>query len=160
VQIYHFRTEWPVSATAAQVWSCLVDIDGWATWGPAFRRVALRAPHRRAALGAVADVEVRGTLPFTLRFDIEVVELAADAVLAIRADGDVRGDGRWELVAGKAGTTAVFSWDVGLSNPVLDAFGRLPWSKRLLAWNHDVVMRGSYPGFKASVGPAAPPAGG
>lgn len=155
MQLYHFRTEWPVAATPAQTWSCLLDIDRWDAWGPAFRRVALRAPYRRAAVGAIADVEVRGTLPFTLRFEIEIVELQPETVMSIRAEGDVRGTGRWELAADPAGTIATFLWDVGLSNPILDAFGRLPFTKRLLAWNHDVVMRGSYPGFAAAVGPGA-----
>jgi hypothetical protein len=152
MEMYHFRTEWPVTASVDRAWEAIVEAERWSDWGKGFRRVAVKGPESRLSPGAIADAEIRGTLPFTLRFTFQVDRFEPPRVLSISAFGDVVGEGRWEIedVPG-GGANVAFYWDVGLANRFLDALGRLPMTKRLMGWNHDVVMADAYQGFRSQV---------
>lgn len=134
-----------------RVWDTVLEAERWPAWGKGFRRVEVRGPESRLTPGAEADVEVRGALPYTLRFSFRVEHFDPPRLLSLRSEGDIVGEGRWELEPTEQGSVASYLWEVGLTNPVLDVLGRLPVSKRLLAWNHDRVMESAYQGFRREV---------
>lgn len=148
---YDFTTHWTFEAPVSAVWAELEDANSWHRWTPGFRRVQLRDGADRLRPGVRADCEIRSALPHTLRFWFEVDEYRSERLIGIVADGDVRGTGRWELRPVPHGTEVTYRWNVGLTRPLLDALGRLPAAKRLLAWNHDHVMARARDGLERRV---------
>lgn len=151
MEMYHFKTEWPVKATVERVWQTVIDAERWPTWGKGFKSVEVRGPDTRLSPGAMADMEVRGALPYTLRFTFHVHVFEPPHILALQSEGDIVGEGRWQLEPTEEGSRATYYWDVGLTSRVLDALGRIPLFKQLMAWNHDRVMDDAYRGFRAEV---------
>lgn len=151
METYHFRSDWPVEVSAERAWEAIVEAERWPGWGRGFRRVTVRGPGRRLEAGAVADAEVRGVLPYSLRFSFRVERFEPPRLLAVRSWGDIVGTGSSEIEPVGGGVNVIFRWDVGLTNRLLDALGRLSLTKRLLAWNHHLVMADAYRGFRAQV---------
>jgi len=148
MEMYHFRTEWHVRAPVERAWQTVVDAERWPEWGKGFRRVTVRGPETRLHPEAVVDAEVRGALPYTLRFTFVVDRFEPPHVLTIRPTGDLVGEGKWEIAPAGDGSDVVYHWDVGLTNRFMDALSRLSLTKRLLAWNHDHVMNEAFQGFR------------
>jgi hypothetical protein len=140
MELYHFTTSWTLPVGVGPLWDAIIDAESWPTWTPSFRRVTIIGDESVLGLGSRMECEVKGTLPFTLRFSCRVSEQVTGHSLGLAAWGDVQGTGRWVLGPGDDGTTATYFWDVGLTNSVLDRLGRTRATKALLRWNHDRVM--------------------
>jgi hypothetical protein len=56
-----------------------------------------------------------------------------------RADGELRGTGRWRLFEQDGVTAVLYEWDVETTRAWMNAIG--PLARPVFNWNHDVVMR-------------------
>ena len=140
MELYHFETSWTIPVGVEPLWHAIIDAESWPTWTPSFRRVTILGDESVLRLGSRMECEVKGALPFTLRFSCRVSEQVTGHSLGLIAWGDVRGTGRWVLEPRHDGTTATYFWDVGLTNPLLDRLGRTRATRSLMSWNHDRVM--------------------
>jgi Polyketide cyclase / dehydrase and lipid transport len=140
--VYHFRTEWPFKAPLASVWSVVLDIERYPSWWPNFRRVKLVRGDGKSA-GSVIECEVRGSLPYSLNYALEVMKSEPMRSIDLRSSGDLVGTGRWEFTdRGPKDTLATYFWDVGTTNPILNLVA--PLARGLLARNHEQVMANGY----------------
>lgn len=135
---YHFETRWTFDATRDEVWSVISNIRSYPDIWSDFKRVQVRVGDGRS-VGSIIDAETRGSLPYSLKYTLEVLEATEPAHLLLKSTGDLQGTGRWELTpAGEHRTDVVYYWDVTTTRRVLNLLA--PIAKPFLARNHDQVM--------------------
>ena len=154
MEMYHFVTEWFFEAPVEAVWAEIRDVETWPSWWQDWKKVTPRPQdgvERRDGVGAILDCEVKGALPYTLRFATTVTVLEPPHLSEYTSSGDLVGGGKWELKGVEGGTAVTYHWHVGMSNAIFDFLGKLPFTKKMMAKNHDEVMERGYNGIKARV---------
>jgi hypothetical protein len=142
-------TDWRFKAPLQKAWSVVLDLQHYPEWWKNFRRVQITRGDGRA-VGSVIACEVRGALPYSLHYALEVLEVEEDRHMLLRSTGDLVGTGRWEFSEPEPGIVkAVYFWDVATTNPILNLVA--PLAKRALARNHDQVMANGYAALRPRV---------
>ena len=151
---YHFETEWEFNAAVPPTWSIVLDLRHYPDWWKNFRRVAVLNGDGES-VGSKAECVVRGSLPYSLRYTMEVVDAQRHRSMVLRSTGDLVGTGRWEfLELGPGRCRATYYWDVATTNPILNLVA--PLAGRFLAQNHEQVMANGYAALRPHVeGPRA-----
>jgi len=144
MEMYHFVTNWFFKATKERVWQETANMESYPSWWKDLRKAEVRGPEPRLQLGSIVDCEVRGALPYSLRFTVEVTTYQPPDLMVIKSSGDLVGEGRWILESRDDGTASTFYWDVGTTNRVLNLLGKLPFLRKMLEKNHDDVMAKGY----------------
>ncbi len=137
MEVYHLTTRWFFHAPIEQVWQELVVNDQ--QW-----QDATTGANKTIGVGTRVDNEVKGDLPYTLRFTTEITRFEEPFVCEATSSGDLVGTGEWVLESRDSGTAATFYWDVGLGNPVLNLLSKIPVAKEAMTQNHDEVMEEDY----------------
>jgi len=149
MEMYHFVTEWFFRVPDERVWDETADIEAYPRWWKSLRKAKIRGPESRLQLGSVVDCEVKGALPFSLRFTVEVTQFEPPRRAVITSTGDLVGTGRWTLESRDDGTLSTFYWDVGTRSAVLNLLARVPFVKPILEKSHNDVMARGYETVKA-----------
>jgi uncharacterized protein YndB with AHSA1/START domain len=144
MEMYHFVTRWFFRAPTERVWDEAANMEGYPAWWKELRSARIRGSESRLRLGSLVDCEVRGSLPYSLRFTAEVTAYEPPRLMEIESTGDLVGTGKWVLEPAEGGTASVFYWDVGTTNPILNLLGKLPFVRVMLVRNHDNVMAKGY----------------
>lgn len=146
---YHFRTEWRFKAPVQRAWAVVLDIRSYPAWWKNFRRISIMRGDGKS-VGSVISCEVRGSLPYSLTYALEVLEAVEYRHILLRSTGDLVGTGRWEFAqVDPAISSAVYFWDVATTNPILNLIA--PLAKGALARNHEHVMANGYAALRAHV---------
>lgn len=135
---YCFVSEWEVAAPVAEVWSAILNSQDWPKWWPGVRRVMPVQPGGSAGTGDVRRYAMRSALPYTLEFDMEVMEIAPRERLQGMARGEVEGIGVWTFSASERGCRARYRWDVRTVPLWMNLIA--PVARPLIKWNHDRIM--------------------
>ena len=148
-ETYHFVTNWRFRAPLQKVWSVVLDIERYPGWWKNFRRVMITRGDGKS-VGSVIACEVRGSLPYSLRDALEVVEADEYRHILLRSTGDPLGSGPWEFSEAEPSTVkAVYHWDVATTNPILNLVA--PLARGALARNHELVMANGYAALRPHV---------
>jgi hypothetical protein len=115
------------------------------------KKAKIRGTESRLQLGSVADCEVKGALPFSLCFTVEVTTFQPPHLVEIKSTGDLVGTGKWILESKGNGTQSTFYWDVGTTLPILNLIARIPFVKHILKKSHDDVMAKGYEVVKSRI---------
>jgi hypothetical protein len=146
---YHFVTDWRFRAPLPRVWSVVLDIERYPGWWKNFRRVKISRGDGKS-VGSVIECEVRGSLPYSLRYALEVREAEEYRHILLRSTGDLVGTGRWAFSEVEPGiSNALYYWDVATTNPILNLVA--PLAKSALARNHERVMANGYAALRPHV---------
>jgi polyketide cyclase/dehydrase/lipid transport protein len=133
----------------SRVWSVVLDIERYPAWWKNFRRVTISRGDGKS-VGSVIQCEVRGSLPYSLTYALEVLEAEEHRHILLRSTGDLVGSGRWEFAAVDPEVVkAVYSWDVATTNPILNLLA--PLARGALARNHQQVMANGYAALRPHV---------
>ena len=107
---YDFVTRWQVAATPAEVFDIFADPARLPQWWPAVYldcQVTQRSD---------TDVQVRlwtkGWLPYTLQWHFRPTEFQRPDAIALHAQGDFIGVGRWTFTANERGCEVIYRWNV------------------------------------------------
>lgn len=139
---YHFRTDWIFKAELERVWSVITDIEQYPAIWPDFRKIQIRKGDGRS-VGSVFDCTVRGALPYSLNYSMEVIRAEEPHRIELSATGDLVGSGRWEFSSPRPNKSlATYYWDVGTTNPILNLLA--PLARGFFAKNHNDVMARGY----------------
>ncbi len=148
-EIYHFVTDWRFKAPLQKVWSVVLDIERYPGWWKNFRRVVITRGDGKT-VGSVIECEVRGSLPYSLNYALEVVEAEEYRHILLSSAGDLIGTGRWEFSdVDRSTVKAVYCWDVATTNPILNLVA--PLARGALARNHERVMANGYAALRPHI---------
>ena len=151
MEVYHFVTKWFFQAAPERVWEEAANMESYPSWWKDLRKAEIRGSEPALQSGSIVDCEVRGALPYSLRFTVEVTTYQPPDLMVIKSSGDLVGEGRWTLEARDDGTASTFYWDVGTTNRVLNLLGKLPFLRKMLEKNHDDVMAKGYEIVRARI---------
>jgi uncharacterized protein YndB with AHSA1/START domain len=145
---FHFVTHWAFDATIEPVWKIITEVRRLPEWWPMFKQANLRGTDETLRIGQTVDCVVRAALPYSLRFSLEIADLAPPTMMRMRSKGDLDGWGQWDLRPEDRKTAVAFIWDVRLTRPFLSRLSRLPFARDLLEKNHDAVMAQGFENLK------------
>jgi polyketide cyclase/dehydrase/lipid transport protein len=136
---YHFISRWRVEGTCGEVADVLGDPPALAAWWPSvyLRVEELRPPDARG-LGRRVRLLTKGWLPYTLRWEFEVVESHYPYGFALNASGDFDGRGVWTFVQDGAFVDVTYDWRISAEKPLLRNLSFL--LKPLFEANHRWAM--------------------
>ena len=110
---YSFVTEWRLDAPIERVYEAIHDSLAWPDWWPAVKAVEeIRPATDRSGIGSVRRYTFKGSLPYTLSFDLAVERIERPDVLAgrARASSTGRASGRSARTGGQ--TVARYDWNI------------------------------------------------
>ena len=117
---YHFVSTWRAEATCGEVADVIGDASALTRWWPA---VYLRAeeiePADARGVGRRVAVITKGWLPYTLCWELRVVESRYPHGLTIAASGDFNGTGVWTFEQDGRFVVAIYDWTVRAEKPLL-----------------------------------------
>ncbi|MBV8727188.1 MAG: polyketide cyclase [Candidatus Eremiobacteraeota bacterium] len=147
---YHFTTRWRFEGTCEEVSQLLEDTERIPQWWPSvYHRVNVIRQGGEHSLGKIVDVETKGPLPYTLRWRYEVTEVHYPNGSSLVAQGDLDGEGRWQIDQDGKYVDVRYDWNVRANHPFIRRFG---WLMRpLFAANHNFTMRDGERGMRAEL---------
>jgi len=117
---YHFLTEWRVEGTCGEVADILGDPLALARWWPSvYLRVDEIVPPDARGVGRRVVLLTKGWLPYTLRWEFEVVESRYPHGFTIVAQGDFDGRGVWTFEQNGRFVDIRYDWRLRAEKPLL-----------------------------------------
>lgn len=148
---YSFVTIWRHRAPIEAVYDAIADSLRWPEWWATVTRVVEIAPGDVASgVGNVRRYTFKGSLPYTLSFDLEVTAMARPRTLAGRAAGELEGTGVWTLTEEDGLTVARYDWNVRTTRWWMNLLA--PLARPVFKANHDIVMRAGAKGLCSRLG--------
>jgi hypothetical protein len=136
---YRFVTRWDVAGTAAEVSDVLSDPRELPRWWPAvYLAVEQLEPGDERGIGRRVRLHTKGFLPYTLSWELQLIESRYPYGFTSEARGDLAGRGVWALEEDGARTVVTFDWRVRAEKPLLRLLS--PVFRPLLAANHRWAM--------------------
>ncbi|WP_426227738.1 SRPBCC family protein [Pseudarthrobacter sp. DSP2-3-2b1] len=136
---YEFLTVWRVTGTPHEVMDILGDAVALARWWPSvYLGVTPLDPGSPDGSAKAFLLHTKGWLPYTLKWRLIVTEPMTEQGLALSAEGDLNGTGRWTFEQDGPETVVTYDWRVSASKPLLR---RLSWLlKPAFSANHRWAM--------------------
>ena len=117
---YQFLSHWRVEGTCGEVADILGDPVALARWWPSvYLAVDEIAPPRSDGTGRRVRLHTKGWLPYTIRWEFEVVESHYPHGFTIVADGDFDGRGVWTFVQDGPFVDIAYDWRIRAEKPLL-----------------------------------------
>lgn len=117
---YQFISRWRVEGTCGEVADVLGDPIALARWWPSVyldvQRIRPADPH---GVGGRVRLHTKGWLPYTLRWEFEVVESRYPYGFTIVANGDFDGRGVWTFAQDGPFVDIVYDWRIRAEKPLL-----------------------------------------
>ncbi|WP_208026842.1 hypothetical protein [Rhabdothermincola sediminis] len=142
---FRFDRTWTFPVTAGAFWAMIERTEDFPEWWRWLRAFDADGLYR----GARARFEIRAPLPYTLRFEVQVVEVMERAVVGTTVAGDLTGPARLELLEVPGGCRARLCWALTPTNPAIGRLARV--ARPLLAWSHDQIVRAGVRQFEQVV---------
>ena len=136
---YVFLTRWRVEGTCGEVADVLGDraaLDRW--WPSVYLRVEVLSPGDGRGVGRRARLHTKGWLPYTLRWEFEIVESRYPHGFSLVASGDFEGRGVWTFDQDGSFVDIVYDWRISAEKPLLRNLSFL--LKPLFEANHRWAM--------------------
>jgi hypothetical protein len=136
---YQFLSRWRVEGICGEVADILGDPLGLPRWWPAVYVDVEEVRARDArGLGGRVRLHTRGFLPYTLKWESEIVETRYPYGLTLVATGDFEGLGVWTFTQDGNFVDATYDWRLAAKKPLLQ---NLSWLiKPLFESNHRWAM--------------------
>jgi hypothetical protein len=136
---YHFISQWRVEGTCGEVADILGDPLALTRWWPSVYLAAREtAPAGPDGLGLRIALHTKGWLPYTLRWELEVVDARYPYGLTIVARGDFDGRGVWRFEQDGRVVNITYDWQLAAEKPLLRQLSAV--IKPVFAANHRWAM--------------------
>jgi len=149
---YVFKNEYRINASPDIIWNILSDVESWPEIWKYFRDVQLRGNDKILKQNMIIDCEVRAVIPYTFRFNTEIVRLIPYRELEVISRGDLNGRGLWTLAKIGESTLSSFTWEVEPVNKLIKILGFLPLGSSLLRYSHNIMMENGYRSLMSLLG--------
>ena len=153
-------SHWRVHAARERVWQVLRATRAWPAWWRYVASVDELEPGDERGVGALQRYRWTSRLPYALTFGIRTVEVRRGELVRARSEGDLAGEGTWELRDDGDGTRVTYTWRVAVTKGWMRVLA--PVLRPLFTWNHNAVMAAGEAGLNEylsrdpSVGVAPP----
>jgi hypothetical protein len=139
---YHFITRWRVAASVADVYALLSNPRDYRRWWPeVFLNVSGPADRRE-----IVDIHSKGLLPYTLRWQAQLIDARPPHGFTVPARGDFVGTGAWSFTADGPWANITYEWRVSARKPLLRYLSFL--LRPIFAANHHWAMRRGEAGLR------------
>ena len=136
---YQFITHWRVEGTCGEVADVLGDPLALTRWWPSvYLAVEQIRPADERGVGGRVRLHTKGWLPYTLRWEFEVVESRYPYGFTLLATGDFDGQGVWTFRQNGALVDIAYDWRIRAEKPLLRAWS--PVLKPRFEANHRGAM--------------------
>ena len=139
---YSFVTHWRAEAPIDIVFDTIADADAWPEWWRGVRAATMIERtddgQSNGGVGTRYRFEFRSRLPYSLTFELVVIEVDRPTLLVGRASGELEGGGRWTLRPDGDATDVTYEWDVRTTRWWMNLVR--PLARPLFERNHDVIM--------------------
>jgi hypothetical protein len=136
---YHFVSIWRVEGTAAEVYAIIEDVESLPRWWPAvYLEVRVLEPGDAAGVGKVVALYTKGWLPYTLRWQLRIIEAQRPHRSTLEAWGDLIGRGVWTFTQAGGKVQVQYDWRIQADKPMLRYLSFL--LKPIFAANHRWAM--------------------
>ena len=135
---------------AEEVWGRVIDVESWPSIWKYFRYVAIQGNEETLKEGSVVNCRVRAAMFYKLEFSVLIKEIIPFVKLTVTCSGDLEGDGTWLLNSDGGSVESLFEWNVTTDNMLLKFVEMLPFGRRVLQFNHKIVMEEGYRSFLRS----------
>lgn len=139
---FRFDRAWTFAISPEAFWELIQQTENFPRWWRWLRAFDADGLHP----GAQARFEVRGPLPYTLRFELDVVEVVACEVVDTVVQGDLEGSARLDLVEAPGGCRAHLRWSLTPANRMVRRLARV--ARPLMAWSHDQIVQAGVQQFE------------
>ena len=118
---YHFVTTWRVQGTCGEVADVLSDPLRLAVWWPSvYLKVEELEPAKAEnGIGRRVRLLTKGWLPYTLCWDLVVLDSTYPHRITIAAAGDFEGTGAWTFRQDGDGVDITYDWKIRATKPLL-----------------------------------------
>lgn len=117
-QEFHIPTIWRVKAPVERVYEILTRPEDFVRWWSAVYLDVNEVQSGDAnGVGRIVDLHTRGKLPYTLKWQAEMIEAEKPRRTLIRARGDLEGRGEWRFRQDGPWTEARYDWTVVATKP-------------------------------------------
>jgi len=135
---YHFVTRWRLEGAIEEIAEIIGDGPGLTRWWPSvYLKVREVEPGDARGLGKVIDLYTKGWLPYTLRWQFRVSEIASNG-FTLQAWGDFVGRGIWTFEQAGDRAIVTYDWKISADKPLLRHLSFL--MKPIFAANHRWAM--------------------
>jgi hypothetical protein len=135
---YHFITSWRIQGTIEEIAHILADAPSLTRWWPSvYLEVHELEPGDARGLGKVIGLYTKGWLPYTLRWQFRVSEIASNG-FTLQAKGDFVGRGIWTFAQDGDWAIVTYDWKIQADKPLLRRLSFL--MKPIFAANHHWAM--------------------
>jgi hypothetical protein len=117
---YQFLSRWRVEGTCGEVADVLGDPLTLAEWWPSvYLDVEELRPADAHGLGRRVRLHTKGWLPYTIRWESEIIESRYPLGYTIVANGDFEGQGVWTFEQDGAMVNMTYDWRLRAEKPLL-----------------------------------------
>src|SRR6266545_3954715 len=135
---YHFITRWRIQGAIEEISAIIADAPSLTRWWPSvYLEVRELDPGDARGLGKVVDLYTKGWLPYTLRWQFRVSEIASNG-FTLQAEGDFVGRGIWTFEQHGDWAIVTYDWKIQADKPLLRRLSFL--MKPIFAANHHWAM--------------------
>ncbi len=147
---YHFITCWRVHGRVEEVYDILSRVTELPRWWPSvYLDVQELNPGDAKGIGKLVSFHTRGWLPYTLRWQLRVIDARCPHGFAIEAWGDFVGRGAWDFVQDGDSVDITYDWKIRAEKPLLRYFSFI--FKPLFAANHRWAMAQGETSLRAEI---------
>jgi hypothetical protein len=137
---YHFITKWRVKGTSQEVSDIIRDVEALTRWWPSvYLGVNIIRPGNQGnGIGTLVQLDTKGWLPYTLKWNLCVIEAEYPKRITLKASGDFDGRGIWTFEDDKEFVDIVYDWKIRAHKPLLRYLSLL--LKPVFSANHHWAM--------------------
>ena len=136
---YSFVTRWQIEAPVAEVWNAIYESTEWPQWWRGVQSVRVIRENDAKGINGKREYSWKSALPYTLSFQMTLVEKIDNKLLCGVAFGELEGDGTWHFEQENGITKIQYNWNILTNKAWMNYFSFL--LKPLFKYNHNVVMR-------------------
>lgn len=136
---YHFVTHWRVEGTAEEVYRIIEDVESLVRWWPSvYLEARVLEPGNDQGVGKVVSLLTRGWLPYTLRWNLRIIDARRPYTSTLEAWGDFVGRGVWTFEPAGEMVEVTYDWKIRADKPLLRYLSF--WLKPIFSANHRWAM--------------------
>ncbi len=150
--IYRFKTAYTLDFTPSRIWDELIDVESWPNHWKYFHRVEISGDDKTVRAGTRVECTVKALTFYTINFDAQILSCDPGSRLEVLSSGDLEGKGVWTLTETARGTESEFLWEVEPRSGLITFIEKIPFGRKLLEFNHSVMMEHGYRSFIRRLG--------